>query len=106
MTRRISILPAASIDIDQHVAYLIQNNPKVAMRFFDAARQTFAALARMPSIGRIYRKDEDETQDIRRWTVKGFKNYSIFYRFDTTVLEIIRVPHAAQDLDRFLEDAD
>lgn len=106
MSRRISIRPAVSIDIDQHVAYLTQNNPQAAMRFFDAARQTFATLARMPSIGRIYRQEEDETQDIRRWAIKGFKNYIIFYRFDSTMIEVIRILHAAQDLDRLLEDLD
>lgn len=106
MSHRIFIRPAASVDLDQHVAYLIQNNSEAAMRFFDAARQTFAALARMPGIGRIYRTGEDETQDIRRWAVKGFKNYLIFYRSDDTVIEIIRILHAAQDLDRLLEDLD
>ncbi|MBW4540330.1 MAG: type II toxin-antitoxin system RelE/ParE family toxin [Myxacorys chilensis ATA2-1-KO14] len=104
MIRRISIRPAAIVDLDQHVAYLNQNNSQAAMRFFDAARQTFATLARMPSIGRIYRTGEDETQYIRRWSIKGFKNYLIFYRSDDTVIEIIRVLHAAQDLDRLLED--
>lgn len=106
MSHRISIRPAASVDLDQHVAYLNQNNPEAAMRFFDAARQTFAALARMPGIGRTYRTGEDETQDIRRWAVKGFKNYLIFYRSDDTEIEIIRILHAAQDLDRLLEDLD
>jgi toxin ParE1/3/4 len=48
MTRRIAIRPAASIDIDQHVDYLMQTDIAIAMRFFDAARQTFATLARMP----------------------------------------------------------
>ncbi len=103
MSRRISIRPDASLDIDRHVDYLLQNNPEAAMRFFDAARQTFATLARIPSMGRVYREGEDATQDIRKWTVKGFKNYIILYRFDSTLIEIIRVPHAAQDIDRFLE---
>lgn len=104
MIRRISIRPAASDDIDQQVVYLSHSNLPAAMRFFDAARQTFANLARMPSIGVIYRTGEDETQDIRRWAVKGFKNHLIFYRFDSSVIEIIRVLHAAQDLDRILDD--
>jgi toxin ParE1/3/4 len=78
MTRRISVRPAASVDTDQHVAYLSENNPQAAMRFFDAARQTFVALARMPGIGRLYRTGKNETEDIRRWAVKGFKDYLIF----------------------------
>jgi toxin ParE1/3/4 len=103
---RIVIRPAASLDLDRHVAYLTQVDPVVAMWFFDAARQTFAALARVPQIGRIYQHSADETQNIRRWAVKGFRNHLIFYRSDNTTLEIIRVLHAAQDLDRLLGNAD
>jgi toxin ParE1/3/4 len=106
MTRRIVIRPEASLDIDRHVAYLSQIESQVAMRFFDAARQTFAALARMPKIGSIYRSSAEESQEIRRWAVKGFKNHFIFYRLDETRIEILRVLHAAQDLDRVLENID
>ncbi|GAP94081.1 type II toxin-antitoxin system RelE/ParE family toxin [Leptolyngbya sp. NIES-2104] len=106
MSRGISIRPAASNDIDQHVSYLAENDPSAAMRFFDAARQTFANLARTPGIGKIYRAGEDETQNIRRWAVKGFKSHLIFYRFDHEVVEIIRVLHGAQDIERILEDSD
>jgi toxin ParE1/3/4 len=40
MTKRIVITPRASQDIDEHFAYIAQNNPDAALRFFDAVRQT------------------------------------------------------------------
>ncbi|MBV9388233.1 MAG: hypothetical protein JOZ78_17570 [Chroococcidiopsidaceae cyanobacterium CP_BM_ER_R8_30] len=61
MRGRISIRPAASIDIDAARCLPDVKQPQTAMRFFDAARQTFATLARMPKVGRIYRNGEDET---------------------------------------------
>lgn len=52
MTRRILIHDNATIDIHEHFAYLAETNQDQAFRFFDAARQTFAALAHMPGMGR------------------------------------------------------
>ena len=40
MTKRIVITPRASQDIDEHFAYIAQNNPDAALQFFDAVRQT------------------------------------------------------------------
>ncbi len=50
MTKRIVITPRASQDLDENFAYIAQNNLDAALRFFDAARQTFARLAQM-SVG-------------------------------------------------------
>lgn len=50
MNRRILITEDANLDLHEHFNYLAQNNRDRAFEFFDAARQTFAALARMPGI--------------------------------------------------------
>ncbi|WP_369293269.1 type II toxin-antitoxin system RelE/ParE family toxin [Microcoleus sp. herbarium8] len=42
MTKRIVITPRASQDLEENFAYIAQNNLDAALRFFDAARQTFA----------------------------------------------------------------
>ena len=72
-------------------------------KFFDAARQTFAALARMPGVGQEYDSEEDIV-NIRKWAVKGFNKYLIFYRYDDEVLEIIRVIYVTRDLEPLLRD--
>jgi toxin ParE1/3/4 len=94
MTRRILIHENATIDIHEHFGYLAQNNQDQAFRFFDAARQTFAALARMPGMGQIYESEEDDILNIRKWSVKNFKKYLIFYRYDDEIIEILRVIQA------------
>jgi toxin ParE1/3/4 len=59
MNRRILIHEDASLDLQEHCNYLAQNNRDSAFQFFDAARQTFAALARMPGMGNLYESEEE-----------------------------------------------
>ena len=42
MTKGIVITPRASLDIDEQFIYIARENADVAMRFFDAARETFS----------------------------------------------------------------
>ena len=48
MTRRIVITAKASQDINKLFEYLAQHDSEVALRFFDATRQTIAKLATIP----------------------------------------------------------
>ncbi len=102
MTRRVVITPKASLDIDEHFAYIALANPDAALRFFDSVRQTFAQLARMPGIGNLYELENPRLQRLRRWAVKGFKKYLIFYFEQEDCIEIARVLYAGQDIERIL----
>ncbi|MEH2411723.1 hypothetical protein [Nostoc sp.] len=42
ITRRIVITPKASLDIDEYFVYIAQENPDIALLFFDSVRETFA----------------------------------------------------------------
>jgi toxin ParE1/3/4 len=103
MNRRILIHEDASLDLQEHCNYLAQNNRDSAFQFFDAARQTFAALARMPGMGNLY-ESEEEIVNVRKWAVKEFKKYLIFYRYNDETLEILRIIHATRDLDPLLKN--
>ena len=104
MNRLIRLHEDATIDLEDHVTYMGQTDRDRAFRFFDAARQTFTALSKMPGMGRVYESDDEEITDLRKWAVKGFNQYLIFYRYDDETLEILRVIHAARDLDPLLKD--
>ena len=104
MNRRILITEDANLDLQEHFSYLGQNNRDRAFHFFDAARQTFASLARMPGMGQQYESEEEDVVNIHKWTVKGFKNYLIFYRYDDENVEILRIIHATRDLDPLLKN--
>ena len=71
-------------------------NQPAALKLFDAARQTFADLARFPRSGSLSPYNPDLNQEIRRWAVKGFRKYLSFYRVSTDSIEIIRIFHPPQ----------
>jgi toxin ParE1/3/4 len=104
MTRRILLHENATLDLHEHFRYLAQSNEDQAFRFFDAARQTFAALARLPGMGQVYESGANDIINIRKWSVKGFRPYLIFYRYDDEMLEILRVIHATRNFDPLLKD--
>jgi toxin ParE1/3/4 len=104
MNRRILITEDANLDLHEHFSYLAQNNRDRAFNFFDATRQTFAASARMPGMGQRYESEEEDVVNIHKWTVKGFKNYLIFYRYDDETLEILRIIFATRDLTPLLQN--
>jgi toxin ParE1/3/4 len=102
MTKRIVITPKASADLDEHFEYLAQYNLEAALNFFDAARQTFAQIARTPCIGSPYIAKNQNLQGLRRWAVKGFNTQLIFYFDRNDFIEIIRVLNAARDIETIL----
>lgn len=79
MTRRIVIRPRASFDIDEQFAYIAVNNFDAALRFFDAARQTFSQLAQMPGIGSFYNIENPRLVGLRKWAIRGLYKHLIFY---------------------------
>jgi toxin ParE1/3/4 len=103
MTKRIVIRPRASQDIDEHFAYIAQNNSDAALRFFDAVRQTFAKLAQMSGMGRPSPVTNPGLEGLRKWSVKGFEKHLIFYLSFDDYIEIVRILHAARDIEAILE---
>jgi toxin ParE1/3/4 len=101
--RKIIVANPAQIDLREHFAYLADKNFDTALQFFDAARQTFADLARMPELGSRYSSQKKRLQDLRKWHIKGFKRFLIFYRFNEETIEIVRVLYGTQDIQGLLE---
>ena len=44
--------------------------------------------------------------EIRQWRIKDFQDYLIFYSFQDTTIEILRVFHGARDLADVLNELD
>jgi toxin ParE1/3/4 len=102
MNRGITTRPQAAMDIDDCFIFIAQNNEDKALQFFDAVRQTFATLARRPGMGSLYLHPSMPNSDLRKWAVKEFRGYLIFYRVHETTIEIVRVLPALRDIDRIL----
>jgi len=104
MSRRIVIRPRASVDLDEHFTYIAQNNFEAALGFFDAARQTFSQLAQMPGIGSLYNIEDLHLVGLRKWAVRGFEKFLIFYLERGDYIEIIRLFHAVRDISGILAE--
>ena len=104
MTPRVRVLPAADRDIDGQAGYLMHEaSLEIALRFYDATAATFENLARMPGMGEQRETANPRLAGLRVWRIEGFANHLIIYRPIDGGIEIIRVLHAARDIDAVLE---
>jgi toxin ParE1/3/4 len=102
MSKRITIRPRASQDIDDHFAYLARNSSETAFQFFDAVRLTIAQIARMPGIGVAYSTQNARLIGLRKWSVKDFKRYIIFYLDLEETVEVVRILYGSRDISSIL----
>ena len=98
--------PRARLDLlDQFEYFDEQASLKLAERYLAAVRKTCLQLARHPLSGKPCGSRIERLRSLRRFPVTGFDHYFIFYAPQTGGIDVIRVLHCAQDLDRlFAED--
>jgi toxin ParE1/3/4 len=90
-------------DILSSADYLDEHgSPETAQRFLDATQSTFQALAKMPKLGTLCAFHRPALRSIRRWPVKGFENWLIFYQPRRNGVEIVNVIHGARDIETLL----
>ena len=102
MKWRLALRPQADRDINNHFEYIAKDNLEAAMRYYEAAFCAFDVLLTNPHIGPVREFDNTELREVRIWLVKGFEKYLIFYRATDELVEILRVLHAARDIDSIL----
>jgi toxin ParE1/3/4 len=80
----------------QHYVHLAENaGLETAERFLRCAEESFRELARYPAMG--VRLPLGRATGIRKWQVKGFESFLVFYLARQDGVSIVRVLHAAQD---------
>jgi len=87
-------------DLQDAYRYIRTRSPSAARNFLEAAYDTFEFLARNPAAGRP--RPEFGFKGLRSWRVQGFRRYLIFYREIDGTVQIWRVLHGFQDLQRIL----
>jgi toxin ParE1/3/4 len=99
MKYRIVLKNQAERDLRQTATYLLEyRGQDSAIRFLEAAEQSFDRLAQMPAIGKNCQMKHPRLKDVRQWRVKAFEDYLILYRITDFRIEVLRVINGAMDL--------
>jgi toxin ParE1/3/4 len=104
MVKRIFKKSAAWQDLLGHVDFISRDHPDAAERFIDSVEATFELLAENPLLGTLCRFNHPAAKGLRRWTVRGFKNYVVFYRSLSDGIEVVRLLHAARDAEEAFDE--
>ena len=88
----------AKRDLIEHYVYLAEEaGSDTAARFLLNAEESFYDLARQPEMGVALILQEPRLSGLRKWQVKGFDKFLVFYLPRAGGVSIVRVLHAAQD---------
>jgi toxin ParE1/3/4 len=103
MLRRVIRRPAAIRDLIDCFHYIGEDREESAMRLLRAAEDTLLELAQMPEMGVAVSFERSRDRKLRRWRIRGFENFLIFYCPIEDGIEVIRVLHGAREIERLLE---
>lgn len=96
-----TLTPAAEQDVADFVDLIARDRPKTALKVFDRIHAACRSLAEMPGMG--HRRPDVTDKPVRFWAVLS---WLIVYRPDRKRLDVLRIVHGAQDLQRELQDTD
>ena len=100
MTDPVTQRPRARVDLLEQFVYLgEQAGVEVAERYFAAVEETCARLVAQPQSGAPYDSGIERLAGLRRVVVKGFDNYLLFYVPRIGGIDVVRVLHAARDIE-------
>ena len=89
---------AARRDLVEHFVYLAESaGLDTAERFLAQAEASFNDLATQPMIGAPLTLKHPELAGMRKWRVKDFDNFLIFYLPRPDGVSVVRVLYAARD---------
>jgi toxin ParE1/3/4 len=100
MTRRIVTRPSADEDLASQMAWYLQNaTPELAERFLKAVRETAETVLNFPEMGFRHEFTHPSLKGLHLHPVKGFEKHLLLYVPTPDGIELIRVYHAARDVD-------
>jgi toxin ParE1/3/4 len=89
---------AARDDLIDHYVYLAEEaGERTADRFMDNAEASFALLATQPEMGTPLTLRATQLAGMRKWSVKDFSDFLVFYLPGLDGVTIVRVLHATRD---------
>lgn len=95
---------SAQRDIVECALFIAKDQPQAAERFLDAVEDTVRLLAKNPHAGRVRDFDNPRLEGLRCSSVKGFKNFLLFYFPTDEGIDVFHVYHGARDLPVLFEE--
>lgn len=93
--------PVARRDLFQIHEYLNREvSLELADRFLMALEHTIQQIAGFPSAGSLFPSRRIRALEVRRWPVKEFPRYLIYYAVSTRKVTLLRILHSARDVSR------
>jgi toxin ParE1/3/4 len=92
------------VDLIEIAAFISHDDLSIADRFLAAAETCFRQLADAPELGALDEFDSPYLRGIRRWRVKHFEKYLVFYRVTEERIDVIRVLHGSRDIDSLFNE--
>jgi toxin ParE1/3/4 len=91
--------PAARRDLFQIHEYLNREvSLELADRFLMALEHTTQQIGDFPWAGSLFPARRMRAHEIRRWPVKDFPRYLIYYAVGTRKITLLRILHSARDV--------
>lgn len=103
MSRHLDVRPQADRDLVDIAEHLAAQNIDLGIRFLESFRRDTEFLKANPNAGPEYPLPHPRLTGIRKWSIRDFRNYIIFYRVMTDAIQVLRVVHGARDLPSLLE---
>ena len=89
-------------DLRAIVDYIAADKASSAYRFVDSVEETLELLRKMPEIGTKFPTSDDRFSNLRRITIRGFRNYQVLYDVRDDEVFVFRVVHGARDLPKLI----
>ena len=89
--------------LEQFVYFGEQAGVELAERYFAAVDATCLLLIEQPLAGVLYDSRIERLARLRRFPIRGFGNYLLFYLPLEYGIDVVRVLHAARDIDNLFE---
>jgi len=97
--------PRARLDLlEQFIYFGEESGVNLAHRYFAAVDETCAVLVAQPNAGVAYDSGVAGLKGMRRFPIRGFENYLLFYVPRPGGIDVVRVLHGARDIYSLFSD--
>lgn len=101
---RSRLTPLARADLFERAAYLEARRRGYGQRLHAAFKRTVRRIVRSPESIARYDVRHPSLSEMRVTPIDDFKNLLVLFRIEEQVVEVLRIVHAAQDIESLADD--